>query len=44
MSAETDFYFNRAAETTSQDEFKPLQNEKLIRIVRYAAENNPYFC
>ena len=43
MSTETDIYFNQAAETTSQDELKSLQNEKLIRIVRYATENNPYF-
>lgn len=43
MSTETDIYFQQAAETRSQDELKAAQNEKLIQIVRYAAEKNAYF-
>ncbi len=43
MTTETDFYFNEASETASQDELQARQNEKLKEIVKYVAKNNAYY-
>lgn len=36
-------FYNPKAETLSRDELTALQNERLKKIVRHAAENSPYF-
>lgn len=43
MTTETDFYFNKASETASQDELQARQNEKLKEIVKYVTKNNAYY-